>query len=103
MSVHALTVEGYKIVEVTAVGPASNTVVTAGAVATLDLAVRPGVGVVVDILALKSVEGLPAGLALAGVSIVDANTVRLTVYNATTGSVTVTANSVTARLIAKAY
>ena len=101
MSVQAL-VDGYKLVLADATGPSADVSVAAGASANVDLAVAAGPAKVLAILGLQSVSGLPSGVVLAGVSYPDVNTVRLTVFNPTSAAITVSANSVTATVLAKA-
>jgi hypothetical protein len=101
MSVQAL-VGGYKLALVNATGPSAAVSVAAGASANVDLAVAASPVKVLAMLGLCSVSGLPSGVVLAGVSYPDANTVRLTVFNPTGAAVTVSANSVTATVLAKA-
>jgi len=102
MSVEALTADGWKIVKATATGPATNVAVSAGAAANVDLTVAANPALIKEILALKSVSGLPDGVVLASVSYPSLTTIRLRVFNPTTTDITVTANSVTAEIIAKA-
>jgi hypothetical protein len=102
MSVQALTADGWKIVIANASGPASNVSVSAGTAANVDLTVAANPASIKEILALKSVSGLPDGIVLVGVSYPDLTTVRIRVFNHTTGSITITAGSVSASVIAKA-
>jgi hypothetical protein len=102
MSVEALTADGIKIVLATAVGPSSNTVVSAGGAANIDLAVQPNPAVIRKILGFTSVSGLPDGVVLEYVTYPDIATVRVRVFNPTGSDKTVTANSVTATILAKA-
>jgi hypothetical protein len=101
MSVQAL-VGGYKLVLANATGPSAAVSVAAGASANVDLAVAAGPAILHAILGLCSVSGLPSGVVLAGISYPNVNTVRLTVFNPTGAAVTVSANSVTATVLAKA-
>jgi hypothetical protein len=101
MSLQAL-VDGYKLVLVNATGPSTNVTVTAGSSANVDLAVAAGPANVLAMLGLCSVSGLPSGVVLAGVSYPSLSTVRLSVFNPTTENISVTANSVTATVLAKA-
>ena len=103
MSVEALTAEGFKVVLASASGPSSDTVVSAGGAANVDLSVASNPANILEILALKSVSGLPDGVVLVGVSFPSTSTVRLRVFNPTGGDLTVTADSVTAYVLAKAF
>jgi hypothetical protein len=102
MSVEALTADGWKVVEVTAKGPAADTSVAAGASADVDLTVAAGPANVKKLLALGSITGLPDGIVLAGVSYPSPTTVRVRVHNVTTAAITITAGSVSATVIARA-
>jgi hypothetical protein len=102
MSIQALTAEGWKIVLATASGPASTVSVGAGAAADVDLTVSANPASIKAILALGSVSGLPTGIVLVGVSYPNLSTVRIRVYNPTTSSINVTANSVSATVLARA-
>lgn len=102
MSVQAVTADGWKIVVVSAVGPATTTSVTAGSAANINLAVQTTAAIVRDFLSLSSLSGLPDGVVLVGVSYPDLSTVRVRVFNPTGSNINVTANSVTATLLAKA-
>lgn len=102
MSVEALTVEGFKLVKATATGPGSDTTVTGGSAANLDLAVAANPSRILEIEALKSVSGLVDGVVLVGVSYPSLTTVRVRVFNPTGTNKTVTANSVSAEVLCKA-
>ena len=96
-----ITADGYKIVTVTATGPASTTAVTAGAAADISLAVEDSPHNILEIIAVKRISGLPDGVVLAGWS-ATADAVTLRVFNPTAGNIDVTADSVTVELLAKA-
>jgi hypothetical protein len=102
MSVQALTADGWKIVTASASGPGSNVAVSAGAAANVDLTVGSNPALIKEILAVQSVSGLPDGVVLVGFSFPTISTLRLRVFNPTSTDKTVTANSVTAVIIAKA-
>jgi len=102
MSVEGVLLTGEKIVLLSASGPASDTTVTAGGSATVDLTISLGPVYRAKPLAIRSVSGLPAGVVIGGIEFPDDNTVRITVVNTGTGDVTVTAGSVTAYVLAKA-
>jgi hypothetical protein len=102
MSVEALTADGWKVVEATATGPAATVSVGAGTAANVDLAVAANPASIKEVLALKSLSGLPDGVVLVGVSYPSPTTVRVRVFNPTTSDINVTANSVTAAVLAKA-
>jgi hypothetical protein len=97
-----LTADGWKLVTASAVGPASNVSVAAGATANIDLAVSANPASIKELIALATVAGLPTGLAIAGISFVGTSTVRIAVFNPTASAVTVTVNSVTATVLASA-
>ena len=101
MSVELVTADGYKVTVEVAKGPASTTTVGTGAVANIDLAVAPGRAVVMSVLGVRTVEGVPDGLVLMGVSYPDVKTVRITVKNVSGAALTVAANAVTATVLAK--
>lgn len=103
MSVEASTVEGWKLVLATAVGPSTTVSVGAGAAANVDLAVSANPAVIREVLGFRSVSGLPDGIVLVGVSYPDISTVRIRVLNHATASIQITANSVTASILCKAY
>ena len=102
MSVQALTADGWKIVTASAAGPGSNVTVTSGAAANVDLTVGSNPAQIREILAVQSVSGLADGVVLVGFSFPTTSTLRLRVFNPTSTDKTVTANSVTAVIIAKA-
>lgn len=102
MSVEASTAEGWKLALATAAGPASDVSVGAGSDADVDLSVSPGPAVVREVLALRSISGLPRGLAVAGVEYPGEGRVRIRVFNCTASAVTVPANSVSASVLCKA-
>jgi hypothetical protein len=102
VSVEALTADGWKIVEATATGPAAAVSVGAGAAADVDLAVAANPASIKEVLALKSLSGLPDGVVLVGVSYPSPTTVRVRVFNPTAAAITIAANSVTAAVSAKA-
>jgi len=97
-----LSRDGWKIVKLSATGPAADVTVTAGGAANVDLTIGTSMYNVKAIEALVSVSGLPDGAVLAGVSYPDLSTVRLRVFNPTGADVTVSAGSVTAYVLAKA-
>jgi hypothetical protein len=97
-----LTADGWKLVTAGAVGPASDVSVAAGATANIDLAVSANPASIKELIALATVAGLPTGLAIAGISFIGTSTVRIVVFNPTASAVTVTANSVTATVLASA-
>ena len=90
-----LTISGQKLATATAIGPASATAIANATSATLTLTLQPGYFKVMNIQGVLQISGLPTGLCLSGFS-VSGNSVVITVYNATTASITVGANSVTA-------
>ena len=102
MSVQALTADGWKVVIATATGPSTTQVVNAGTAANVDLTVAANPASIKEILALKSVSGLPDGIVLVSISYPSLTTVRIRVFNPTDGNINITANSVTASVIAKA-
>jgi hypothetical protein len=97
-----LTADGWKLVTASAVGPASNVNVAAGATANIDLAVSANPASIKELIAIATIAGLPTGLAIAGISFPNTSTVRIVVFNPTSSAVTVTANSVTATVLASA-
>jgi hypothetical protein len=97
-----LTADGWKLVTASAVGPASDVSVAAGATANIDLAVSANPANVKELVAIATVAGLPTGLAIAGISFIGTSTVRIVVFNPTTAAVSVAANSVTATVLASA-
>lgn len=103
MTVEALTADGYKILTVSAAGPASAVTVSAGGAANVDLSVGAHeASRILSILGLKSVSGLPDGAVLQSVSFPNLSTVRLRVFNPTTSDITVSADSVSAEILVKA-
>ena len=95
-----------KIKELSATGPASDTTITAGAKATVSISIsipkhlfpatRPKIALI------KAIEGVPDGLALAGLRAdagPDSVTVALDLKNVTTTDVTVAANAITVRTV----
>jgi hypothetical protein len=102
MSVQALTADGWKIITAPAAGPASNVAVSAGAAANVDLTVGSNPALIREILAVQSVSGLVDGVVLVGFSFPSTSTLRLRVFNPTSTDKTVTANSVSATILAKA-
>jgi hypothetical protein len=102
MSVQALTAEGWKIVLANASGPAAAVSVDAGAAADVDLTVAANPANIREILALKSVTGLPDGIVLVGVTYPDLATVRVRVLNHSAAAITIAAGSVSAVIMAKA-
>jgi len=102
MSVEAQTADGWKIATATAVGPAAAVSVAAGAAADVDLTVAANPAKIVKILGITSIAGLPSGIVLAGVTYPTLTTIRLRVFNPTASAITVTANSVSATILAKA-
>jgi hypothetical protein len=103
MSVQALTADGWKIVTATATGPSTNVSVTAGSAANVDLTVGSTPAQIREILAVQSISGLTDGVVLEGFSFPSTSTIRLRVFNPTSTDKTVTANAVTAVIIAKAF
>ena len=101
MTLIGLTADGWKLVKATAKGPVSDTSVSAGASATLKLSIQPNPSVVRDVIAITSVTGLPSGIVISNISCTTTD-VSITVFNPTTSAITVTANSVTAEVLAKA-
>jgi len=102
MSIVGLTADGFKIVTATATGPGSNVVVSAGGAANVDLTVAANPAVIKEIIGLVSISGVVDGVVLEGMSYPNLSTVRLRVFNPTATDKTVTANSVTATILAKA-
>ncbi len=102
MSVEALTADGFKLAIANASGPAAATVVDGGSSANIDLTISPNPANIVGVLGIRSISGLPSGIALVGISYPSPGTVRITVYNVTTSDITVSAGSVSATLICKA-
>jgi hypothetical protein len=102
MSVQALTADGWKIVTASASGPGSDVSISGGAAANVDLTVGSNPAQIREILAVQSVSGLADGVVLVGFSFPNISTLRLRVFNPTAGGKTVTANSVSAVIIAKA-
>ena len=97
-----LTNLGTKLVAVSARGPSSDVTVGAGAAADIALAYQPApVGRILQALSLKSIEGLPDGLALVQFK-ADEGGVTIRMLNTTGADVTVPANSITASVLAEA-
>jgi len=97
-----LLADGKKLAVLTAKGPASDTSVSAGSEVDIDLSVRPGIqSGVINVLAVREITGLVAGVVIKGISVVSPTTIRITVRNVTTAAVTVTANSVTTTVLAE--
>jgi ABC-type iron transport system FetAB permease component len=90
-----LTISGQKLATATAIGPASATAIANATGATLTLTLQPGYFKVMNIQGVLQISGLPTGLCLNGFS-VSGNSVVIVVYNSTTATITVNANSVTA-------
>jgi len=91
-----------RIVEATATGPASDVDVAAGTAVDIVLTATDGDISGAGVAMIESIGGLPDGLAIAGVSISLAQgsaTVTIRVYNPTSSTVTVTAKSVTAKIV----
>ncbi len=102
MSVQALTVEGWKLVLASASGPASDVSVGAGAAANVDLTVAANPALIKEVLGLRTVSGLPDGVVLANVTYPNLSTVRIRVFNPTSGAITIAAGAVSASVLAKA-
>jgi len=97
-----LLADGKKLAVLTAKGPASDTSIASGADANIGLAVQPGIqSNVINVLAIREITGLPGGVVLEGISVVSPTTIRITVRNTTAAAVTVSANSVTATVLAE--
>jgi len=92
----------YNISSVSASGPSSDTVVSAGGTANVDLSISADVNVSTP-LGIESVSGLPAGVAIAGWTFPDNSTLRLILLNPTASDVTVTAGSVSATVIVLSF
>jgi hypothetical protein len=103
MSVQALSADGWKIVLANATGPASTVSVNAGSAANVDLTVSANPANIREILALKSIGGLPDGIVLVSVSYPNISTIRLRVFNTTGSSIDINANSVSATILARAF
>lgn len=103
MSVEASTREGWKLVLASATGPSTTVPVGAGANANVDLTISANPAVIREILGLKSISGLPDGIVLVGITYPDTSTVRIRVLNHSTSTVSITANSVSASILCKAY
>ncbi len=101
MSVQALTADGWKLVIATASGPATNTTVNGGAAGNVDLTVAANPAIIREILGLKSITGLPDGIVLVGVTYPNLATVRISVFNPTTTNITISANTVSASVLAR--
>ena len=93
-----LTISGQKLATATAIGPASATAIANASGATLSLTLQPGYFKVMNIQGVLQISGLPTGLCLNGFS-VSGNSVVIVVYNPTSGTITVGANSVSATLL----
>jgi hypothetical protein len=102
MSVQALTSDGWKVVTAPASGPSTDVTVTAGSAANVDLTIGSNPALIREILGLQSVSGLVDGVVLVGFSFPTISTLRLRVFNPTGSGKTVTANSVSAVVLAKA-
>jgi hypothetical protein len=94
MTLVALTRDGRKVVLDTATGPSTNVSVDAGASADINVPVGLFELSRKDSVVVSGISGLPDGIVLQGFSLPSLDTVRLRVRNVTTGSITVSANSV---------
>lgn len=83
---------------VSATGPAANVSVAAGGTANVDITITSQLSSLMS-GAVSRVTGLPTGVAIAGLQVVDTSTLRIVAYNPTAAAVTVTANSVTAEAL----
>jgi hypothetical protein len=102
LSVQAITADGWKLVIASATGPAAAVSVAAGASADIDLAIAANPANIKEILAFKSVTGLPDGIELVGISYPALSTVRVRVRNGTAAAITIAAGSVSASILARA-
>lgn len=100
MSFPIHTQEGYKLALVTATGPSANVSVGAGASANVDLSISFDTRII-EALGIAGVSGLPSGVVIQGIEFPSTSTVRLVVFNPTAAAITVTANSVSARVLVR--
>jgi len=94
-----LTISGLKLATATAIGPASATAIANATGATLSLTLQPGYFKVMNVLGILQISGLPTGIVVSNYYYAGGNTVNIVVYNPTTTSITVGANSVSATLL----
>jgi len=94
-----LTLSGLKLATATAIGPASATAIANATGATLSLTLQPGYFKVMNVLGVLQISGLPVGIVVSNYYYAGGNTVNVVVYNATAGTITVGANSVSATLL----
>lgn len=101
MTLVGITADGYKLVSISVTGPASDTVISVASAGNVSISISSNY-TLLSVVAVKSVSGLPDGVVLNGISITGTSTVTLKLYNTTGSDATVTANSVTVELLAKA-
>ena len=89
--------DGKKLITATAIGPSAATSIANASAGTITLALEPGNFKINNILGVLQINGIPNGVAISDYSVSGTN-VNVVVYNATTGTITVNANSVTAVL-----
>jgi hypothetical protein len=94
-----LTISGLKLATATAIGPASATAIANATGATLSLTLQPGYFKVMNVLGVLQINGLPVGIDVSDYYYAGGGTVNVVVYNPTSGTITVGANSVSATLL----
>ena len=81
-------------------GPAADTIVPTGGTANVTFSIAGESPRDIEYAGLESITGLPAGVYIAGISFdKTAKTLTITLYNSTAADVTVTANSLSIRVV----
>jgi len=89
--------DGKKLITATAIGPSAAASIANASGTTITLSLQPGNFKINNIQGVQQIIGLPIGITLGGFSVSGTN-VNVVVFNATSGAITVNANSVTAVL-----
>ena len=89
--------DGKKLITATAIGPSDAASIANASAGTITLSLQPGNFKINNILGVLQISGIPNGVAVSGFSVSGTN-VNVVVFNATSGTITVNANSVTAVL-----
>jgi len=93
---------GHKIEKISVTGPSSDVTVTSGAANDVTIPISPSRIKVKEVIGVAKIDGVPDGLAIAGV-VPSTSQVVLRLFNPTASDVTVTAGSITVEVSVLGY